>query len=105
MKKLLSGVVIAVALVGNAFAGSEFDFDWNDKNDMRGAWKMCATTGFTEGECPKVYQKCWQPPMIYKKKKKIRTYCKDSPSFSVSDSDKERYLQEGQRRANEGSTQ
>ncbi|CAM5364114.1 hypothetical protein [Pseudomonas aeruginosa] len=101
MKKLLSGVVIAVALAGNAFAG-EFDFDWNDKNDMRGAWKMCATTGFTEGDCPKVYQKCWEPPMIYKKKKKIRTYCKDSPSFGVSDSDKDRYLQEGQRRANEG---
>ncbi len=89
--------MIAVALLfsSSAFAGSEFDFDWNDKNDMRGAWMMCSTTGFTEGDCPKVYTKCWKPPMIYRKKKKIKTYCVDAPNFSVSDSDVERYIEEG----------
>lgn len=91
--------MIAVALLfsSSAFAGGEFDFDWKDKNDMRGAWMMCSTTGFTEGDCPKVYTKCWQPPMIYRKKKKIKTYCTGAPNFSVSDSDVERYIEEGGR--------
>lgn len=96
----LSIAILAVVFSG-AVMGSEFDFDWNDKNDMRGAWEMCETTGFTGGECPKVYQKCWQPPMIYRKKHKTRTYCKDDSKFSVGEEDKNRYLEEGQRRANE----
>ena len=99
MKKVFIGIFAGFLVSSAAVAGSEFDFDWNDKNDMRGAWEMCETTGFTEGGCPTVYTKCWQPPMIYKKKKKIRTYCKDDPKFSVSESDKDRYIQEGYRRA------
>jgi hypothetical protein len=97
----LSTAMLAVVFSGSVMAGSEFDFDWNDKNDMRGAWEMCETTGFTGGECPKVYQKCWQPPMIYRKKHKTKTYCKDDSKFSVGESDKNRYLEEGQRRADE----
>lgn len=100
MKRL---ILLGLFVTGSAFAGSEFDFDYNDKNDMRGAYSMCATTGFTQGDCPKVYQKCWQPPMIYRKKHKTKTYCVDAPKFSVSDSDKNRYLDEGARRANENS--
>jgi len=90
--------VIAVALLfsSSAFAGSEFDFDWNDKNDMRGAWMMCATTGFVGGDCPKVYVKCWRPPMIYRKKHKIKTYCVDAPNFSMTEEDVDRYIEAGQ---------
>lgn len=97
MKRLL---IIGLLICSGAFA-SEFDFDYGDKNDMRGAWKMCATTGFTEGDCPKVYQKCWQPPMIYRKKHKTKTYCVDDPIFSTSEDDKNRYLEEGSKRAQE----
>lgn len=96
MKRL---ILIGMLFSGFAVAGSEFDFDYDDKNDMRGAWQACATTGFTHGDCPKVYQKCWQPPMIYRKKHKTKTYCVDRPNFGVSDSDKDRYLDEGAKRA------
>ena len=98
MKNILIFGVLLSSLSGSISA-SEFDFDYDDKNDMRGAYTMCATTGFTQGDCPKVYQKCWQPPMTYRKKRKTRTYCVDSPNFSVSDSDKDRYLDEGAKRA------
>ncbi|HCF3230681.1 hypothetical protein SOJ74_28765 [Pseudomonas aeruginosa] len=81
-----------------AFASSIYDFKWKDKNDMRGAYMMCATTGFTGGECPKVLTKCWQPPMIYKRKKKIRTYCTDSPSFTGTESDAQAAAEEAYRR-------
>lgn len=96
MKRL---ILIGMLFSGVAVAGSEFDFDYDDKNDMRGAWQACATTGFTQGDCPKVYQKCWQPPMIYRNKHKAKTYCVDRPNFNVSDSDKDRYLDEGAKRA------
>ncbi len=96
MKRL---ILIGMLFSGFAVAGSEFDFDYDDKNDMRGAWQACATTGFTQGDCPKVYQKCWQPPMIYRKKHTTKTYCVDRPNFGVSDSDKDRYLDEGAKRA------
>ena len=98
----MKGILIFGALLSSlsvSVSASEFDFDYNDKNDMRGAYSMCATTGFTQGDCPKVYQKCWQPPMIYRKKHKTKTYCVDPPNFSVSDSDKDRYLDEGAKRA------
>ena len=98
MKRL---ILIGMLFSGVAVAGGEFDFDYDDKNDMRGAYQACATTGFTQGDCPKVKVKCWQPPMIYRKKRKIKTYCVDAPNFSVSDSDKNRYLDEAERRANQ----
>lgn len=93
---LITGALLCLSA---SVSASEFDFDYNDKNDMRGAYFMCSTTGFTQGDCPKVYQKCWLPPMIYRKKHKTKTYCVDAPNFSVSDSDKDRYLNEGAKRA------
>lgn len=97
---LITGALLCLSA---SVSASEFDFDYNDKNDMRGAYFMCSTTGFTQGDCPKVYQKCWLPPMIYRKKHKTKTYCVDAPNFSVSDSDsdsdKDRYLDEGAKRA------
>lgn len=93
---LITGALLCLSA---SVSASEFDFDYNDKNDMRGAYFMCLTTGFTQGDCPKVYQKCWLPPMIYRKKHKTKTYCVDAPNFSVSDSDKDRYLDEGAKRA------
>ena len=98
-------ILIGLLFSGVAVAGSEFDFDYNDKNDMRGAYQMCATTGFTQGDCPKVQMKCWQPPMIYRKRGKTKTYCVDAPKFGVSESDKNRYLDEGARRSKENSDQ
>ena len=97
MKAIL--IIGALLCLSASVSASEFDFDYNDKNDMRGAYFMCSTTGFTQGDCPKVYQKCWLPPMIYRKKHKTKTYCVDAPNFSVSDSDKDRYLDEGAKRA------
>ncbi|MCF3195891.1 MULTISPECIES: hypothetical protein [Pseudomonas] len=93
---LITGALLCLSA---SVSASEFDFDYDDKNDMRGAYFMCSTTGFTQGDCPKVYQKCWLPPMIYRKKHKTKTYCVDAPNFSVSDSDKDRYLDEGAKRA------
>lgn len=93
---LITGALLCISA---SVSASEFDFDYNNKNDMRGAYFMCSTTGFTQGDCPKVYQKCWLPPMIYRKKRKTKTYCVDAPSFSVSDSDRDRYLDEGAKRA------
>ncbi|OZY48690.1 hypothetical protein [Pseudomonas lundensis] len=93
---LITGALLCLSA---SVSASEFDFDYNDKNDMRSAYFMCSTTGFTQGDCPKVYQKCWLPPMIYRKKHKTKTYCVDAPNFSVSDSDKDRYLDEGAKRA------
>mgnify|MGYP003617744541 FL=1 len=93
---LITGALLCLSA---SVSASEFDFDYNDKNDMRGAYFMCSTTGFTQGDCPKVYQKCWLPPMIYRKKHKTKTYCVDAPNFSVSDSDKDLYLDEGAKRA------
>lgn len=103
MKRLAAAFVLVLPVI--AFAGSEFDFDWDDKNDMRGAWMMCATTGFTGDGCSKVYQKCWQPPMIYRKKHKTKTFCEDPPDFSVSESDKNRYLDEANRRSREDNSE
>lgn len=98
MKRLF---LIGMLFSGVAVAGSEFDFDWDDKNDMRGAWQACATKGFIGGDCPKVKVKCGQPPMIYHRRGKTKSYCVDSPKFGVSDSDKDRYLDEGSKRAKE----
>jgi len=58
---LITGALLCLSA---SVSASEFDFDYDDKNDMRGAYFMCSTTGFTQGDCPKVYQKCWLPPMI-----------------------------------------
>ena len=96
-------VIVGALLLGISVSASagEFDFDWKEKNDMRGAYTMCATTGFTQGDCPKVYQKCWLPPMIYRKKHKTKTYCVDAPNFTSSEDDKNRALDEGSKRAQE----
>ncbi len=98
MKRL---ILIGMLFSGVAVAGSEYDFDYDDKNDMRGAYQACATTGFTQGDCPKVKVKCWQPPMIYRKKHKTKTYCVDAPNFTSNESDKDRALDEGSKRAKE----
>jgi len=91
--------LVSLISLCSAAAADEFDFDWNNKNDMRGAWLMCATTGFTQGECPKVFERCWQPPMIYRKRHKIRTYCTGTPQLSMNEADSERVRQEAFRRA------
>lgn len=99
--KLIPVFGLLLSCVSVSANSSEFDFNWNDKNDMRGAYTMCATTGFTQGDCPKVYQKCWQPPMIYRKKHKVKTYCVDAPNFTSNEDDKNRALDEGSKRAKE----
>ena len=87
MKK---GILISFALTTSISIhanANEYSFDWDDKNDMRGAWMMCATKGFSGSECRKVFRKCWRPPLIYKRKRKIKTHCTKPPSFSTSESD------------------
>lgn len=87
-------ILVSAMLLSSGAWAAGYDFDWKNTNDMRGAWMMCATTGFTQGECPKVFTKCWQPPHIYKKKKKIKTRCTGSPSFSSTEADGEAAINE-----------
>lgn len=90
---------------GVTFAG-DYDFDWKDKNDMRGAWFLCAPTGFTLGDCPKVLTKCWLPPLIYFQPHKshfhVRTECVKLPNFFVSVDDIDDALAEAKRRISNG---
>lgn len=89
----------AATLTPKTTSSGEYDFDWDSRNDMRGAWLMCATTGFTYGKCPKVFIKCWKPPMIYiTKTGKIKTHCIKAPKFSVSKSTAKRQINEAWRR-------
>lgn len=100
MKAILIVAALLSSVSVSASAG-EFDFDWNDKNDMRGAWFMCNTTGFRGDGCPEVYKKCWLPPMTYRKSHKTKTFCTDPPDFTSNDDDKNRALDEGSKRAKE----
>lgn len=103
MKLTIAAIGVAcLASVSLSASAGEYDFDWKDRNHMRGAWTMCATTGFTEGDCPKVFQKCWQPPMIYRKRHKTRTYCKDDPDFFMGQEDTDRALGEANKKVEEG---
>lgn len=94
-----NGFLLALLLSSSVMAGSEYDFDYDDKNDMRAAYTMCATTGFIGGDCPKVQVKCWQPPMTYRKSGNTHTYCVDKPNFSVSGDEQQRNLDEASKRA------
>lgn len=66
-------------------------FDFKNKNHMRGAWYLCALVAFSQGECPKVFRKCWQPPLLTIKRRglktKLVTTCWKPPSFSMSKKD------------------
>ena len=83
-------------------AKDPYSFSYGNKNDMRGAWFMCATTAFREGDCPKVFRRCWRPPMIYIKrsglKTRVKTYCSELPNFVWQDSDTDAALAEGYNR-------
>lgn len=83
-----SAVILFLLLPAQAPAG-DFNFNWDSANDMRGAWTFCAPTGFTQGECPKVWRKCHQFPLwkCNKKGKKCKTVCTGVPSFSTSQAD------------------
>lgn len=86
-----SSVLVFVALFASSPAqAGPYDFDDDNKNDMRSAWLMCATVGFTLGECPSVFVNCWKPPLIYLSCKrgrcKIKTHCLKLPSWNTSDS-------------------
>lgn len=59
-----------------------YDFDWFSKNDMRAAYRMCATQGFKGGDCPKVLVRCWRRPMIYRRHGRWKSYCTGTPDFS-----------------------
>lgn len=95
--------ILLTSLSQPAQSDTLYDFDYNSRNDMRGAWLLCATSGFTGGDCPKVLTKCWQPPMIYfvrkKRKIKVQTYCAQMPNFSVTVDDVDQALAEARRRA------
>ena len=83
-------------------AKDPYSFSYKNKNDMRGAWLMCATTGFTEGDCPKVFERCWVPPMIYLKrsglKVRVKSHCTKLPNFVWNDSDTDQALKAGYQR-------
>lgn len=106
MKTALLIFVFIVAFIPVALAGSPYDFDDRDRNHMRGAFMMCATTGFISGDCPSVLKKCWQPPMIYWVKHRhhyhIKSFCVDAPDFFISSTDQEQILADAMRIANEG---
>lgn len=97
----LISVLLTFGVATTAFAG-DYDFDYGDKNKMRGAWKMCATKGFNGGDCPKVYQKCHVPPMIYHHHGHTKSYCTDEPSFGSSEEDNTKAHDEATRRVQQG---
>jgi hypothetical protein len=84
---------VSMLLVVTASAArAQYDFDDKNRNDMQGAWKMCVVNGFTEGDCPSIYSKCWQSPMVYYRHGHLKTYCVKTPSFSGSEADGQRAL-------------
>lgn len=87
--KLDKVIMAAVGLVAFSFpvVSQESDFDWNNREHMRGAWKMCATTGFIEGDCPEVHRRCHQRPMVYWRRGRVRSHCTEEPNFNMSDTD------------------
>ncbi len=95
-----------VSLSGASRADNPYEFDWNSRNDMRGAWYLCSPTGFSAGDCPKVLEKCWQAPMIYFKRRKhkftVATYCVDAFNFSVTVDNVTDALAEAKRRVAQG---
>lgn len=84
--RIMPALFIAVSISTSAVA-SDYNFDWGSKNDMQGAWLMCSSTGFSQGDCPKVLRKCWQPPLIKCRRGKCKTLCTSTPSFNTSSSD------------------
>lgn len=76
---------------------AQYDFDDRNRNDMQGAWTMCATNGFSDGDCPSIYRKCWQPPMIYYRHGHLKTYCVKAPSFSGTQADGQKALDDAQK--------
>jgi len=87
--KIVGRLIVLASVVGFTLpaAAGDYDFDYGDKNKMRGAWFMCSTTGFREGDCPEVFKKCWLPPMTYRKNHKTKTHCEEPPDFTSSQED------------------
>ncbi|MEM7083746.1 MAG: hypothetical protein AAF465_13530 [Pseudomonadota bacterium] len=86
---LLTVLGLCFALSAPPAVAGPYDFDDDNKKDMASAFLMCATTGFVLGECPSVFVKCWQPPLIYLKRHRshfhVRSYCTRLPSWDTSD--------------------
>jgi len=55
--------LIALGLAGIAAAGP-YDFDYKGVNDMRKAYRICKLSNYQDGDCPKVWRKCQQPPLL-----------------------------------------
>ncbi len=107
MKKRIFAVIVGAVLLSPAMSYSgDYDFNYDSKNDMRGAFMMCATTGFTQGDCSKVLTKCWQPPMIWFQRHRshyhVKTHCVEMPNFFVSSAEKDQILVDARRIAAEG---
>jgi hypothetical protein len=85
-------MTLAFIFLSSALHAGEYDFNWKSTQHMQGAWMLCATTGFTQGECPKVLRKCFLPPLIRCRRGKCKTRCVGTPSFSVSESDVQKAL-------------
>ncbi|MBL0319158.1 MAG: hypothetical protein IPP74_07705 [Alphaproteobacteria bacterium] len=88
-------------------ADNPYEFDWDSRNDMRGAWVLCSSSGFVGGNCPQILEKCWQAPMIYfiklkKNRYKVATYCVDAAHFSITVDDVNSALTEAKRRVASG---
>jgi len=88
---IIIAIIIGLGQSPTLSYANPYQFDFKNKNHMRGAWFLCGMVAFSKGECPKVFRKCWQPPLLEIKRKglktKIVTTCWKPPSFKMSQKD------------------
>lgn len=102
MKRLALHTLCFALLSSQSLAGT-YDFDYSDEENMRGAYYICLPSGFLLGDCDKVFEKCWQPPLLKIEFGtfgiKVTSVCLELPKLSVSDSEIHSAIGEGESRA------
>lgn len=95
MKKLVLSTLLIIA-AAQATAG-EYDFSYNDINHLRGSYQACEKMGFNKSgpDCPKVYTICWSSKWTYHSKGKLKTKCKQASSFSGTEQDGNKAINDG----------
>lgn len=91
VSRMFSRIVYSIVLLAASaatFAGP-YDFEDDNKEDMASAFFMCAFTGFTQSECPSIFEKCHRPPLIWFRRHKshfhLESHCHKLPSYDTSD--------------------
>lgn len=88
-----------VCLVFNVAHAGKYDFDYKRLNDMRKAFMMCKTSQYQDGECPDVWEKCHQHPLI---DWDGDSKCQKAPKFTNKNDDAQEALRDGNDMAGDG---